>query len=105
MGSEAAPGMLSELTPDDFLASDQDDFHSQRLGGPNRAFDFGLGRVIGAHGVNSDCHHNLGKAAPGLLFLGNFDDFTPVILPAMGADAVRQARLVTGRALGKRGLR
>ena len=38
-----------------------------------------------------------------LLFFGDFDNFTPVILPAMGTDAVWQAILVAGRTFGKRG--
>src|SRR6266566_2801002 len=40
---------------------------------------------------------------PQPLFLGHFDHFTSMILPAMGTDAVGKTIFVTGRTFGKRG--
>ena len=38
-------GMLLELAPDHFLAAHQNDLYAERLGGPNRPFDFGFGGI------------------------------------------------------------
>ena len=54
MGSLRQKRMQVELGADDVFFAHQQDFHVVVTCGEDRAFDFGFGRAVGAHGVKSD---------------------------------------------------
>jgi hypothetical protein len=53
-GQPAPETVQVQLGADDFLFADQHHFHVIVARGENGAFDFGFGRSIGAHRVNSN---------------------------------------------------
>jgi hypothetical protein len=86
--------VLSEFPLDYILLPNQDDLNVQTPGRANRPFNFGFWGVVSAH-----CIHRNGQHLEGILFLLDFNNFPALVLPAMGAHAVRLLGLVAVRAL------
>src|SRR5207244_2633033 len=84
-----------QLATDSLLAAYQYDPDPETSGGENRTLDFRFRGVISAHCVHGDGHHRASRSA-----LFDFNHFATLVLPAVGANAVGQFRLMAVRTFG-----
>src|SRR5215469_11968024 len=77
--------MLLHLPVEYIFVAHQDDLDIQVFGGADRAFHLGPGGVVAAH-----CVYGNGEHVRSRLFLFDFHHFSPLVLAAVGTDAVRQ---------------
>jgi hypothetical protein len=76
--------VLLELSPDHIFLAHEKYLDAQVTGGSHRAFDFDFWGVVSAH-----CIEGNGQHAGTELLLDHFDNFTSLVLAAVGAHAVR----------------
>jgi hypothetical protein len=99
-----ARGMFIEQPPDIRAVPDQNDPVSQFAGSAYRAFNLGDRGLVAPHRVYCNGDHSLRLSRFvifRLLFGRGFDHFAAFILAALGADTVREFRLVAVGALGE----
>src|SRR5690349_8415114 len=90
--------VLVELAPDHVLLAYQDDLDSQTPGGANRPFDLGRWGMIAAH-----CIYGNGQHVRKILLLFDFHYLAAFILATVGANAMREFRLMAVRTFRQTG--
>jgi hypothetical protein len=86
--------MPFEQRADHGLLADENDRHTQLRCGLYGPFHLHTGRMVTAHGINSDLDHAERKR----LLFGHFEYFPILVVTAVGTGAMRQPQLMAIRA-------